>query len=323
MSEVLLENKREFSLEKLEALTRKANELRANLNALLRAIESKYSSDSRFGSLVKNLLRTVHIPEPVSESLIEASSSLEKYVAELERRVKTLTEYAVALDKVYSEIEKLEGEVEELEKWEELLRELAPHLSAEASRLLSSAHRLIQQPPFDDIRRFLDEISLLSREIANQNRVCKSVYLNRVNELLSSASQLYKAVKRVVKAQPFLEAGEIRSYEESLRRLVEKLEAANRRPLEEKLDLASIKKEIEKIEKEISKLAEGSLSDEENSLIKELEKLARSLSSRPVNYFTLLELLSRRTGIPVDRAAYMLYVLEKRGLITLQVRLSP
>ncbi|MEM1509441.1 MAG: hypothetical protein QW291_07265 [Thermofilaceae archaeon] len=322
MSEVLLETKKEVSLEKLESLTRKANELRANLNALLRAIESKYSSDPRFGSLVKNLLKAIRPPEPIDNSLIVASNSLEKYVTELERGVKTLTEYAVTLDKIYSELGRLENEVKELGKWEELLKELAPHLSAEATRLLSSAHKLIQQPPFDDVKRFSDEILILSKEIRSHNRVCKSVYLNRVNELLSSASQLYKAVKRIVKAQPFSERSEIRSYEESLRKLVEKLESVNRRPLEEKLDLTLVKREIEKIEKEISNIAEGLLSGEENSLIKELEKLTRSLDNRLVSYSTLLEALSRRTDMSVDKIAYMLYVLEKRGLITLQIRLS-
>ncbi|MEM2298579.1 MAG: hypothetical protein QXW23_03570, partial [Thermofilaceae archaeon] len=113
MVEAVVEARREVGLDRLEVLVRRANELKANLGALVSAIESKYSSDPQLGSLISNVLKAVKPPEPPDEQLFNVASSLERYVGELERSVKLLTEYAVTLDKLQEGFGKLEKEAEE------------------------------------------------------------------------------------------------------------------------------------------------------------------------------------------------------------------
>jgi len=320
--EALLEVRGRADLSKLEALVRRASELKTNLEALARAIETKYAADPRLGSVVKNLLKTAQPPEPPSDQLLTASSSLEKYVSALENSVKALASYAVALDRLYESLVKLEKEAGELAAWGELLREAAPHLAAEATKLVAKAGRLLSQPPLEDPQRMLEEVELCLREVRNRTRVCKTVYVNRLNELLSEVSRLSKLLKRASRAQTPLEAGKLLAYEETLRKLGEKLEEASRRPLELKLDLTAVKRELENVERELAELAESALSGEEGSVAKELERLARSLDSRTVSYALLVESLSRRSGLPIEKVCHLLYVLEKRGYLSLEVRIK-
>jgi len=322
VTEVVVEAREKADLSKLEMLIKRANELKTNIEALARAIESKYSADPRLGSVVKNLLKTMQPPEPPSDQLLSVSNSLEKYVSALEFGVKTLTTYAVTLDELYEDLEKLEREVAELVVWEELLRNLAPHLASEASRLASRAQRLLSQPPLDEPKRALDEVETFLKEVRSHNRVCRTVYTNRLNELLSTVSQLAKTLKRASKVQTPTDAGRLFAYDEALRKLEEKLEEASRRPLEVKLDLVAVKRELESIEREISVLAESALSAEEGSLARELERVARALDTRAVSFMSLVESLSRRSGLPLEKVCYLIYLLEKRGFVALEVRVK-
>lgn len=324
MVEALLEARArgEADLSKLEALVKKANELRTNLEALVRAIESKYAADPRLGGVVKNLLRAIQPQEPPGDQLLTLSSSLEKYVSSLETAVKALASYAVALDRLHEDLVRLEKEAGELAAWEELLREVAPHLAAEAAKLVAKARRLLSQPPLEDPQRALDEVELCLKEVRAHARVCRTVYSNRLNDLLSEVSQLLKSLKRASRAQTPLEAGKLLAHEESLKRLEERLEEALRRPLELKLDLAAVKRELEGIGRELAELAESALSGEESGVAKELERLARSLESRSVSYASLVESLSRRSGLPIEKVCYLLYALEKKGYASLEVRVK-
>lgn len=322
MAEVIVETRGSADLGKLEMLIRRANELKTNIEALARAIESKYSKDPRLGSIVKNLLKTVQPPEPPNDQLFSISSSLEKYVSALEFGVRTLTTYAVTLDKLYEELDKLEKEVAELTVWEELLKNLAPHLAAEASRLASRAQRLLSQPPLDEPKRALDEVEASLKEVRSHIRVCKTVYMNRLNELSSAVSQLAKTLKRASRIQTPAEAGKLLVHEEALKKLGERLEEASRRPLEVKLDLVAVKRELENIEREISELAESALNAEEGNVARELERVARALEARSVSYASLVESLSKRSGLPLEKVCYLLYLLEKKGFISLEVRIK-
>lgn len=320
--EAVVKVREEATLEKLEALVKRASELRSNLNALASAIETKYSSDPRFGSFITNVLKAVRPKEPPNDQLLGVSSSLEKYIEDLERSVKMLTEYVIALDKLQEGLAKLERELGELQAWSELLRELAPHLAAETSRLTTNAQRLLFQPPLEDLRRLLDEVELTVKEAKSHNRVCKTVYINRANELLSRASQLLKTIKRIRGGTSLLEAGRLQAYEEALAKIVDRLVEATRRPLEVKLDLVAMKAEIEAIEREASVLGERVLSEEEEATAKEIERIARGLGGRVLTLSALLEVLSRRTGLPTDTVVRQLLTLEKKGFVTVQVKLT-
>jgi len=320
--EALLEVREKVDLSKLEVLVKKASELKTNLEALARAIETKYAADPRLGGVVKNLLKAVQPPEPPSDQLLTVSSSLERYVSALETSVKALASYAVALDRLYENLVKLEKEVGELAAWEELLRGSAPHLAAEAAKLAAKARRLLSQPPLEDPQRVLDEVELCLREVRGHARVCRTVYVNRLNELLSKVSLLLKALKKASRAQSTLEAEKLLAYEEALRKLEERLEEASRRPLELKLDLAAAKRELESVEGELAELAESALSGEESGVARELERMARSLDSRVVSYASLVESLSRRSGLPIEKVCFLLYMLEKRGFASLEVRVK-
>lgn len=321
MVEAAVETRKEVSLDRLEALVRRANELRASLNALVGAIESRYSADPRFGGLVSNVLRAVKPSDLSGEQLVEASSSLEKYVTELERRAKMLTEYAVMLDRLQGELSKLEGEASELAVWSELLKEQAPHLAAEAAKLSLSAQRLILQPPLEDLRKVSSEVELLLKEVRSHNRVCRTAYVNRANELLGAASQLAKAVRRARGRLSLTEASRLLALEEALRGALERLNAAARRPLEAKVHLEVVKAELEAIEREVSSLAERAF-EEEGVLAREIERLARGLEGKVVTLSVLLEILAKRTGLPLEVLVRQLITLEKRGVASVQVRLA-
>ncbi|MEM1567558.1 MAG: hypothetical protein QXI84_03685 [Thermofilaceae archaeon] len=322
MVEAVVEARREVSLDRLEVLVRRANELKANLGALVSAIESKYSSDPRLGSLISNVLKAVKPPEPPDEQLFSVASSLERYVGELERSVKLLTEYAVTLDKLQEELGKLEREAEELMAWSELLREIAPHLANDASRLAMRAQRLIFQPPLEDLRRALDEVDFLLREAKSHNRVCRTAYVNRVNELLGTASQLIKAVKRAHAGSALTEASKLLAFEEALKEVMKKLTEAARQPLAAKIDLAKIKLDLGNIEREVSLILEQVFNEVDRDLTREIERLARSLNGRPIALSTLLETLSKRVNLPVEAITLQLVSLEKRGFVTIQVKLE-
>ena len=322
--EVLVQVPREEGLERVEKAVKRVNELRASLNALFNAIRSRYSSDPRLSKLVENLLEAYRPPNPPdSDRLLEVSSSLEEYAAGLERSVKALTRYAVALDRLNEELNKLERLASELDKWGSLLRDVAPHLSSEALRLVSRVNRLLQQLPLEDPLRTLDEASITVREARRLSRVCKSVYANRVNELLSSASQLLKSLRRASRSTSIITASEARMYEEEVRKIISRLEEALREPLSHGLNLSPIREELKKLEEASSKLLEGLLSGEEEAVVRELERLARALEDRGVELSTLIEALSRKTGLSIERAAYLLYVVEKKGFARLHVKLKP
>ncbi|RLF05531.1 MAG: hypothetical protein DRK00_04195 [Thermoprotei archaeon] len=320
--EVLVQVPREEGLERVEKVVKRVNELRANLNALFNAIKSRYSSDPRLSKLVENLLEAYRPPDPPNgDRLLELSSSLEEYAAGLERSVKILTKYAVALDRLNEELDKLEKLVGELDRWSSLLRDVAPHLSSEALKLVSRANRLLQQLPLEDPLRTLDEASITVREARRLSRVCKRVYANRVNELLSSASQLLKTLRRAARSTSMMGASEARMYEAELRKIIDRLEAALREPLEQGLSLSPLREELKRLEEASSKLLEGLLSREEEAVVRELERLARALEDRPVELSRLIEAVSRKAGLPIERAAYLLYVVEKKGFARLHVRL--
>lgn len=309
-------------MDRLELLIRRANELKVNLGALVKAIESKYSSDLRLGSLISNVLQAVKPPELPDEQLFNMASDLEQYVGALERSVKLLAEYAVMLDKLQEGLERLEKEAEELAAWGELLRETSPHLANDAARFAAKARRLILQPPLEDLRRALDEIDFLLREARSHNRVCRTAYVNRVNELLSTASQLVKAVKRAHAGSALTEASKLLSFEESLKELLRRLNEAVKQPLAARLDLAKIKSELESIEREVSLILEQVLNEVGRDLTREIERLARGLDGRPITLSMLLETLSKKMNIPVEALTRQLLTLEKRGFITIQVKLE-
>lgn len=322
MAEVLVEAQKEEGLERVEKAVRRVNELRASLNALFNAIRSRYSSDPRLSTLVENLLeayRPPHIPD--SSRLLEVSSSLEEYAMGLERSVKLLTRYAIALDRLSEELGRLEKLAGELEKWGSLLRDSAPHMSSQALKLVSRVSRLLQHLPLEDPLRTLDEASIAVREARRLCRLCRNVYVNRVNELLSSASQLLKTLKRASKSSSMVAASEARVYEEEVRKIVGSLEEAAREPLNNSLNLSHVRERLKELEEASSRLFEGLLSGEEEDVLRRLERLSRALGERGVGFTTLVEAISRKTGLSIERAAYLLYVVEKKGFVRLQVRL--
>lgn len=322
MVETVVETRGGAGLDKLESLARRANELKANLNALLHAIETKYLHDPRFSSLVKNMLRTIHPPEPPSEQLFLVSSSLEKYVSALEHSVKTLTEYAVALDRLYEELDKLNKELSELSAWGELLKEVAPHLASEAQKLQASAQKLLSQPSLEDPKRSLDEVELMLKDIRSHLRVCKTAYINRVNELLLTTSQLARMVKRASRSSLLTETSRILSYEESLRKLEEKLNRAAKQPIETMLSLSQVKAELDRIEGELSQLTDLDANSEEEMIIREIDRLAHALENRAVNLTLVIETISKRTGLPIEKVLYQLYLMEKRKVVSIYVKLE-
>jgi len=322
VAEVIAQQRREESLERLEALVRRANELRASLNALLNAIESKYSSDPRLGSLLQNVLKAVRPPDISSEQLLSVSSSLERYVEELERSVKILTEYVVVLDKLQEALSALEGELEELEAWCELLRDLAPHLAAEAAKVAASISRYTAQPPLEDLKRAYSEAELLLREAKRCSRVCRTAYVNRVNELLAVAQQLAKTAKRVHASLALTDASAILAIEDSLRALISQLSEASSKPLKARLNLLQVKSELDAIEQKLSSLSEHVPAEGDAKLVRELERIAIALEGRTIALSNLLEILAKRTGLPLDAILRQLVLLEKKGLASIQVKLS-
>jgi len=322
--EALAEARAEVSLERLGALIRRATELRSNFEALAGAIRAKYSSDARISSLVGNVIKALEPQEVSRDRLADISSRLESYVENLERSVKLLTEYAVLLDRLEEGLKRLEREGAELAAWSELLKAAAPHLAAEAAKLAAAAQRLLSQRLFEegDLRRVVDEVELALREARSHARVCRTAYSNRVNELLSQASQVLKALRKAGGAVQLEEAGRVRALEDRLSGLVARLSEALQRPLEVKLDLAAARAELSQIEEEAAALVERALSGEGEVVAREVERLARSLEGRPLTLSLLLETLSRRTGIPMDALARQLVMLEKRGFLTVHVKLS-
>ncbi|MCS7104712.1 MAG: hypothetical protein NZ954_04020 [Thermofilaceae archaeon] len=322
MVETVVETRGGAGLDKLESLARRANDLKANLNALLHAIETKYLHDPRFSSLVRSVLRTVQPPEPPSEQLFLVSSSLEKYVNALEHSVKTLTEYAVALDRLYEELDKLNRELSELSAWGELLKEVAPHLASEAQKLQASAQKLLSQPPLEDPKRSLDEVDLILKDIRSHMRVCKTAYVNRVNELLLTTSQLARMVKRASRSSLLTETSKFLSYEESLRKLEEKLNRAAKQPIETMLNLSQVKAELDRIESELSQLTDLDANSEEEMVIREIDRLAHAFENRAVNLSLVIETISKRTSLPIEKVLYQLYLMEKRKVVSIYVKLE-
>lgn len=323
MAKLVVEASREDVLGRVERVVRRAAELRASFEAIARALRSRHSSDPRLRELVENLLKTYTPPPPPDpRRMLEVSSSIEEYVERFERIVEALASHAVALERLSMEIGKLEDIIGELEEWGEMLKDLAPHMSSEAFKLLSKARKIVEQLPLEDPSRSIDEIALTVKEARRVIRVCRGIYEGRVKELLTRASWMLKVLKKACRVASLSEIGEIKRYERRLASISEELEACLKAPLEYRVGIAAVRMELGEMEKRISELFRGVLGEDEEIVVEELERVSKALGGRTLDYSGLVETISRSTGIPLERAAYLIYLVSKKGFIAVKVKLS-
>ncbi len=312
-------------IDPIEYLAEKANtvvRLKKRTENLIKLIEDRYKDDENLSKLVENLLTTISLPEPPPENrILQTGYEISSYETQLKRYLDTLTRYTLALEELSQNLRELKEKLEILTQWNRIIQNIDPYFLLEGNRLAKKATKILEELSLEDPVMSSQEIKVLSKNIDKHLRLVKKIFLKRINEILSEIQENEILINRVISFSDIVERGKIDVLREKLINIKTIIEKAKNNPLDYQVNLEEKRKEIEEIKRFINDFLKSKISPEEEKILSTITRASKFFANRKVSYSYLVDYISKETGIPLYETQKLLYKLDKKKVIKLNISL--
>lgn len=313
----------------LNELSKKANEvseLKKRIESIINLLSERYSKNE--SSVVKNLFNSFiksHTPPPppaIQSASLSLERNLEEYSAKLKNYLDLLARYARGLEECLEAEKNLKRLLSKIEENLPIIEKIDPSIHSSIVKVRHKALRTLQNPSVPDPYALADELKKYTRELKclihrfEQNYKRK---LTEITEMCDAALKLYYQVKPLVtfdKAEIAKENFEkIKSIKSKVIKAVSGL--AQGKYSEEVLGLENeVRKTIEIYEKIL-----GEESSKDYAKVLSVLSLM-SKSSRTIPFHTLIDEISRSTGMSQEEVIKMLVYLSRKHAVKIRVKVE-
>ncbi len=274
--------------------------------------------------MIKELESLEEIPEPIKaeEELKGLVSSLKEYVDYSRERIESLREYLRSIRDLSAMLIEIEEKVPLLEAWSETLKNIEPKVSSEALRAINKVRRIRETKSVKDIRRITDEVSEVLKNVYYTLRLCQRVYdkkLSLIREQVESAIKLYKGARKIA------DISSISMLEGAYARLIHAqniIEDVKRRAPFVDVDLLQVEKEVQEILRTFKEIFDSSMKGNEMRVLKALGTLVPQYGDRALPLHIVIMQISRLAEMNIDEVLKTLFVLSKRRLVPIKIKIS-
>lgn len=318
----LLTLREKDKLKELKEYAVRADALRRQIEEILKTLKELYGGDINLKFLVERLVEKYSPPGVEGEEVKLAAGSLKEYTEVLEKNLKELTGKVKLLENITLNLKSLERNVEELKKWRALLKDISEFKYVEASRALEKYERLVRSSPTLSLEELTSDIAILNDEFRYQIRTCKNIFFKKLKKVRDELESTVKLLSKAIHLALMEEKSRVDSISEKLKKIDKILEYALKNAPNCHINLNELYKEIVEYGEELKKISSKSLGGEELEVLKQFHKLASAYGSKTVQFYNVVEYISRRTGYPIEDVQKILYKLNKRNVINLSVKLA-
>jgi len=310
-------------VEEIAEKARRVRELRRRIEELMKALEEKFSGPSRLRLLVENLKRTKTPPSPPPQDrLTETATELSTYEAELREYLKDLTETIEILSRIADFEGKVSTGIKEAEEWAAKAEGINPYHASQVRRIVEKAQRALNDLPAVSPRESLRELTTSYEELSQAVRLCRAMYMNRIKELEGMVGSLRKLLDKARRVARLEDAEILERARQKIEEAEARLSEARTNAPRDSLNPVELRESLIAVEESLKSIISSSMSEEEERVLKEYGRLVKAYEGRHVALSTLIDQLSRATGLTVEQVQEKLYSLDRKSLIRVLAKLS-